>query len=154
MISRPSTDQVLLDCCTELLDQVLPLIDDEMTAARITMLEGVLRSAAVRAAHEIALMQEETAAMLAYARTVESGSSSVATSGPGSTATTEPVSGDSLHLADVTERYCRAGEAFSRALEAVGDSDERLREEGVRILEQRVEHERLARGMWSSAAGR
>ncbi len=62
---------------------------------------------------------------------------------------------DSLHLTDVVARYRRAGDAFSSALEtARAINSDRLWDEGVAVLEQRVQHERQARGVWSSAAGR
>ena len=156
MISRPSTDQVILDCCTELLDGVLPHVTDEVIAARVKMIDGVLRAAAARAAHEIAWMEEESAAMLDFVAAV--GSAQVGSAQVGSAVPASPAAGaatpGSMHLADVTERYCRAAEVFSDALEGVRDTDADLWERGVRILDQRIEHERLARGVWSSAAGR
>jgi len=67
MITRPTTDMLIEDCCRELMEGILPGLTDETLRLRLVMTETVLRNAAVRAAHEIAWMREETAALLAYA---------------------------------------------------------------------------------------
>ena len=68
MLSRPTTEQILLDCRDELLS------DDRSRGRRsgraqiaIEMMENVLRNCAARAAHEIAWMREESEAILAFA---------------------------------------------------------------------------------------
>ena len=70
MITRPTTDQLLLDCCRELLDVVLPDVQSDHVRVAVQMLENVLRNAATRAAHEIGWMRDETAAIEAFARRV------------------------------------------------------------------------------------
>ena len=68
MITRPTTDALIGDCCRELTDAILPALTDETLRLRLVMTETVLRNAAVRAAHEIAWMLEETAALMALRR--------------------------------------------------------------------------------------
>src|SRR4051812_33249633 len=70
MLVRPTTEQVLLDCCHELFTGVLPALTDETAQVRVIMVETVLRNMAVRSAHEIAWMHDEIAAMAEYARGV------------------------------------------------------------------------------------
>ena len=70
MLSRPTTEQILLDCCRELMTAVLPALTDETAQVSVIMVETVLRNAAVRAAHEVAWMREETAEIESYAQTV------------------------------------------------------------------------------------
>jgi len=64
MISRPMTDQLIADVCQDLVDAVLPALADETLQVRVAMAETVLRNAAVRAAHEIAWMTDETATLI------------------------------------------------------------------------------------------
>ena len=59
MLSRPTTEQILLDCCRELMTGVLPALTDETAQVAVVMIETVLRNMAVRSAHEIAWMREE-----------------------------------------------------------------------------------------------
>jgi len=80
----------------------------------------VLRNAAVRAAHEIAWMREETAALLAYAGQVAARHGSEAVRAALAAAQADP--DGSLHLADVTGRYERAGQAFAAALAAAQEA--------------------------------
>jgi hypothetical protein len=150
MIARPTTEQILLDCCRVLADDVLPAVADETTQVRLVMLEKVLRNAAVRAGHEIAWMREEGAAIEVYGRAVDGG-----TGDPEVRAALDGLArapGDSLHLADVTEAYCRAGDLLSVALEAAlrsGRTD--LVGEGESLLAARLAHENQVVGGWDSA---
>jgi hypothetical protein len=150
MIARPTTEQILLECCRVLTDDVLPAVADETTQVRLVMLEKVLRNAAVRAGHEIAWMRDEGAAIEAYGHAVD------AATGDGEVRAglTELAEGPngSLHLADVTERYCRAGDLLSTALEAAiwsGRTD--LVGEGESLLAARLAHENQIVGGWDSA---
>jgi hypothetical protein len=152
VISRPTTTQVLLDCCRVLEDDVLPAVADETMQVRLVMLGKVLRNAAVRAAHEIAWMREETGAIEAYARVVAttSGSDDLRTAVGALAAGPH----DSLHLADVVEVYGRASDLLSVALEgalAAGRDD--LVREGEALLSERLAHENDVVGGWD-AAGR
>lgn len=154
MLSRPTTEQILLDCCRELMNVVLPKLTDETAQVSVIMIETVLRNAAVRAAHEVAWMHEETAEIEGYARAVA-----------GQALGTEPPSADSLraalkaladaprdslHLDDVVETYCRAGNALSAALEtAVGGSLTSLVQRGEELLDARADHETEIMAGWS-----
>src|ERR1700758_1364952 len=120
MITKPTTDALIEDCCRELIEGILPGLTDETLKLRLVMTETVLRNAAVRAAHEIAWMREETAALIGYAGRVatrhESGVLLAAL------AAAEAAPTDSLHLADVAEVYERAGQAFAAALAAAQEA--------------------------------
>ena len=114
------------------------------------MLGKVLRNAAVRAAHEVAWMREETAAVEAYARAV------AATTGDDGLRTALEALAEgprgSLHLTDVVEVYVRASDVLSVALEvalAAGRDD--LVREGESLLSTRLAHEEDVVGGWDSA---
>ncbi|WP_448624266.1 hypothetical protein [Geodermatophilus sp. URMC 64] len=149
MIGRPTTEQVLLDCCRVLLDDVLPAVADETTQVRLVMLDKVLRNAAVRAAHEIAWMREEVTAIRSYAE-----ATAAATGDGGLRAALDEPAGsapESLHLTDVVDVYCRAGDLLSAALEtalAAGRAD--LVTAGESLLQERLAHESEIVGGWNS----
>ena len=148
MLSRPTTEQILLDCCRELMTTVLPSLTDATAQVSVIMVETVLRNTAVRAAHEVAWMRDETADIEAYAR-------EVAAQAPGSTLETALAAlaaapRDSLHLDDVVEAYCRAGNALSAALEtAVASGLAPLIQRGEEILDVRSGHETDVMAGWS-----
>jgi hypothetical protein len=148
MLSRPTTEQILLDCCRELMTNVLPSLTDATAQVSVIMVETVLRNTAVRAAHEVAWMRDETADIEAYAR-------EVAAQAPGTTLETALAAlaaapRDSLHLDDVVETYCRAGNALSAALEtAVASGLAPLIQRGEEILDVRSGHETDVMAGWS-----
>jgi hypothetical protein len=148
MLSRPTTEQILLDCCRELMTNVLPSLTDATAQVSVIMVETVLRNTAVRAAHEVAWMRDETADIEAYAR-------EVAAQAPGTTLDTALAAlaaapRDSLHLDDVVETYCRAGNALSAALEtAVASGLAPLIQRGEEILDVRSGHETDVMAGWS-----
>ena len=148
MLSRPTTEQILLDCCRELMTNVLPSLTDATAQVSVIMVETVLRNTAVRAAHEVAWMRDETAGIEAYAR-------EVAARAPGTTLETALAAlaaapRDSLHLDDVVETYCRAGNALSAALEtAVASGLAPLIQRGEEILDVRSGHETDVMAGWS-----
>ena len=150
MISRPTTDQIILDCRRELLDVVLPDVQSEHVRVSVQMLENVLRNVATRAAHEVAWMQEECALLEAFAdevvATLPAWSADVV-SALGSLRTSDPTS---LHLADVTERYSLAGEAFSCALEAaIAAGHAGLSQRAAEMLAARNQRELEINGEWA-----
>jgi hypothetical protein len=102
------------------MEGILPGLTDETLKLRLVMTETVLRNAAVRAAHEIAWMREEAAALIAYAGQVAQRHGSE----PLRTALTaaHAAPAESLHLADVADRYERAGQAFAAALAAAQEA--------------------------------
>ena len=149
MNTRPSTDQIILDCRRELLEVILPAVDADHLRVSIQMLESVLRNVATRAAHEIAWMHEETATLEAYAR-------DVAAAFPDDQALAAALASldgaprHSLHLEDVTETYSRAGETFSCALEAaMAGGDQPLSERAVVLLHARNDRELEIKGEWT-----
>jgi hypothetical protein len=148
MLSRPTTEQILLDCCRELMTNVLPCLTDATAQVSVIMVETVLRNTAVRAAHEVAWMRDETADIEAYAH-------EVAAQAPGTTLETALAAlaaapRDSLHLDDVVETYCRAGNALSAALEtAVTGGLTGLIRRGEEILDVRNGHETEVMAGWS-----
>jgi hypothetical protein len=148
MLSRPTTEQILLDCCHELMTTVLPSLTDATAQVSVIMVETVLRNTAVRAAHEVAWMREETADIEAYAQ-------EVAAQAPGTTLETALAAlaaapRASLHLDDVVETYCRAGNALSAALEtAVASGLAPLIQRGEEILDVRSGHETDVMAGWT-----
>ena len=149
MLSRPTTEQILLDCCRELMTNVLPSLTDATAQVSVIMVETVLRNTAVRAAHEVAWMRAETADIEAYAHTVAAqapGTESLETA----LAALAAAPRDSLHLDDVVETYCRAGNALSAALEtAVAGGLAPLIQRGEEILDARSGHETEVMAGWS-----
>jgi hypothetical protein len=149
MLSRPTTEQILLDCCRELMTTVLPSLTDETAQVSVIMVETVLRNTAVRAAHEVAWMRDETADIEAYAH-------AVAAQAPGTApletalAALADAPRDSLHLDDVVETYCQAGNALSAALEiAVSSGLPTLVQRGQEILDVRTGHETEVMAGWT-----
>jgi hypothetical protein len=148
MISRPSTEQILLDCCREL-QEFVPAVDDDTVKVRIMMLEGVLRNTAVRSAHEIAWMREEIDDMQAYAHSVAESLDDRAGIDQ-ALADLKEAQQQSLHLDDVVDTYRRGSEALSCALEAaVAAGDAALAERGTSLLQTRISRERVVMSGWS-----
>lgn len=150
MIARPTTQQVLLDCCRVLMDDVLPVLSDPVTQVRVVMLEKVLRNVAVRAASEISWMREEIAAIEGYATELHGQLADGAVGQALAALAASPR--DSLLLDDVVEAYCRAGDALSAAVEAAlaaGRAD--LVRAGEVLLQERLDREDAVVGGWQSA---
>ncbi len=149
MLSRPTTEQILLDCCRELMTVVLPALTDETAQVSVIMVETVLRNTAVRAAHEVAWMREETAEIESYAQAVAGQAPGAESLGAALTALAGAPR-DSLHLEDVVETYCRAGNVLSAALEtAVAGRLTGLVGRGEELLSARAGHETEVMAGWS-----
>ncbi len=151
MISKPTTEQILRDCCRTLLEDIIPGVEPGATQIQLFMLEGVLRNAAVRVAHEIAWMEDERRAATAYAASVAAATGDPDL-GAALGAAGEP---DSLHLDEVVDAYNRAGEALSCAVEAAlrsGDTD--LADEGAALVVARLSTELEILAGWGDVAGR
>jgi hypothetical protein len=149
MLSRPTTEQLILDCRNELLNTIDPAVSAEPVKIAIQMMENVLRNCAARAAHEIAWMIEEADAMLDYARTV---ASSPAATDALRTAIAAYDAGrsDSLHLDQVCANYSLAGHCHSEAIEAaMATEDLDLQRAGRSVLELRLAHETEIMGEWA-----
>ncbi len=141
MISRPTTDRLVLDCCAELRESFLPDLTDETKQVQLVMIETVLQNVAVRAAHEIAWMREETAAMQAYAAAVADRCATAELTAALANLAAGPW--DSLHLADVDEVYVLAGTAFAAAVDAAGAAGAQdLLAGGRAILDDRMRREK------------
>jgi hypothetical protein len=150
MIVRPSTEQLLLDCCRELMEDVLPTVADETTIVRIVMIEQVLRNCATRSAHEIGWMLEEISVLEAYARAVHDTSPDDRLDA--ALRRLEDAADERLDLDVVTARYARAGDAFAAALEtAVTGGLGDLQREGERLLDARLTREEEVMAGWSPA---
>ncbi|MGI9030448.1 MAG: hypothetical protein ACR2HP_10765 [Ilumatobacteraceae bacterium] len=152
MLSRPTTEQLLVDCRAELLATIDPAVADGPAKVAVQMMENVLRNCAARAAHEVAWMHEEGVAMVAFAERVAA--SSLGT--PEVDAALDAYArgrSDSRHLDDACATYDLAGRAFGAALEAVlaGDGEEadQLHREGRQVLDLRLAHEREIMGEWA-----
>jgi hypothetical protein len=151
MIGRPTTEQLALDCARELTNQVLPAVDDPTAVRTVQMLENVLRNIAVRAAHEVAWMVEETATIEQYAREVAErfGGDGIAAGLVALAAAPR----DSLHLEDVAETYARAGDLLSAATDvALASDDDALARRAYEILRVRCDREVTAMAEWSPVA--
>ena len=148
MISLPTTAQILLDCRRELLEVIGPEVSSDAGKVSVQMLENVLRNVALRAAHEIAWMHDETAAMESLAR-------DTVAAHPSATAVVEALAALdaaprlSLHLDDVVAVYSLAGEAFSCSLEAaLAAGDTELGGRGATLLAARSATEVQIMGEW------
>jgi hypothetical protein len=149
MLSLPTTEQIILDCRAELLNTIDPAVAEPAVKIAIQMMENVLRNCATRAAHEIAWMTEETAAMVAYAERVAASAQQRAGVRRALERFTEQRSA-SLHLADVARTYHLASACLSAALDtAMAEGDATLAAEGRAIIQQRVATELQIMGEWS-----
>ena len=128
MLARPSTDQVLEAIANDLRDVVAPACTDDRASVLLGQADQLLRRLSRRAAHEIAWMHEEMAAIEA------------AVDGDADRATVEALAAyralpaDSLHLADVLDRYSLASAALSCATEAALAADDPARVTELRAL--------------------
>lgn len=132
MLSRPTTDQALVGVLADLQAIVLPKLDDEPAKVAIQMMEQILRGAATRAAHEIAWMHDEIEEIL-EATAPTSDDAAVAAAMDAFAAADQT----SLHLADVVERYSRAGEVLACAIEAAYRAGDPVLIEPLRTVLQR-----------------
>jgi hypothetical protein len=148
VIVRPTTEQLLLDCATELMQGVLPAVTDPTVIIRIHMIEQVLRNAAIRSANEIAWMHQEIPPLLAYGRAVQDAA-------PSDTLTaaldaSERADAEDLTLDAAVARYVAAGEVLSAAVEAaVLTGLDALRQQGEQLLEARLAREKDVMAGWS-----
>lgn len=148
MNARPTTEQILLDCCRELMEDVVPTLTDETTIVRVAMIEQVLRNAAARSAHEIDWMIEELPVLEGYGRAVLAAAPNDDLAAALRAVEEGPEAG--LGLDVVTDRYARAGNLFAAALEtAVSSGLTDLQAEGERLLDARLTREQQVMAGWS-----
>lgn len=115
MITRPTTDALVLDCCRELTEEILPALEDETLKLRLIMTVTVLGNAAVRAANEIAWMRAETDDLLEIANDVAAAHDDGGIAA--ALAAVEEAPRASLSSHDVVDVYEKAGQAFDAALQ-------------------------------------
>ena len=136
MLTRPTTEQILNGIADELATTVLADLQSEPVRVMVQMMDQLLRACAQRAAHEIAWMQEETAAIVDAATPVV-GEASVAEAMARLVAAP-----DGLHLEEACDRYHLAGEVLSAAVEAAfARGDDPVRASLVSVLRARNGHE-------------
>jgi hypothetical protein len=141
MITRPTTDALLLDCCRELSDEILPAIADETVKLRLIMTVTVLENAAVRAANEIAWLRAETERLAEFARDVAAAHPDDAVTA--ARAALEAAPRESLLLHDVVDVYEQSSRAFDAALQvAQRVDDSALIARAAVLLRARVDTEK------------
>ena len=124
MLTRPTTEQILRGIVDELHATVAPALPDGPAKVAVGMMAQLLLGCAVRAAHEIAWIHEEIAAIEAVV------------------GVQPEAHGESLHLDDVVRRYHAASEALAEAIDAAYVAGDRARAEVLRqLLEARNAHE-------------
>lgn len=99
MLTRPTTEQVLVGIADELRDTVAPLVHDAPVQVLLQQIDQILRGLATRAAHEIAWMHEEADSIAAITGTDVGWPTS-------------------LHLEDVVSWYDQVSRVLSAALDA------------------------------------
>ncbi|MEX0846347.1 MAG: hypothetical protein WD023_01100 [Ilumatobacteraceae bacterium] len=98
MLSRPTTEQVLRGIANDLRDSVLPEVHSEPVKVLLGQIDQILRSCAIRSAHEIAWIHDEADTIAAVTGTDVGW----------------PVS---LHLDDVVSWYDATSRVLSAALD-------------------------------------
>lgn len=147
MLSRPTTEQILLDVRRELLETIDPAVSAPQVKVVIQMLENVLRNTATRSAHEIAWMHEEGDAAVTFARAVHAALGIAAIDE--ALAAYDTGRTESLHLDDVCATYDLAGDCLSAAIDAaMAAGDGALVGEGRALLQVRLDHELAIMGEW------
>jgi hypothetical protein len=99
MLTRPTTEQVLVGIADELRDTVAPLIHEAPVQVLLQQIDQILRGLATRAAHEIAWMHEEADSIAAITGTDVGWPAS-------------------LHLNDVASWYDQVSRVLSGAIDA------------------------------------
>ncbi|WP_310962496.1 hypothetical protein [Nocardioides terrisoli] len=145
MIPRPTTEKLILECCHNLEQLVAPEVGASAAQQALAVIATTLRTAAVRSAHEVAWMLEETDLMAAYARAgldALSGTPEVA-----DIVAPEPAA--SYHLDDVVSAYEAGSIVLARLLELAADAGEdELRAQGRAILARRIDRENEINGAY------
>lgn len=128
MLSRPTTDQILVGIARDLREQVLAHVNDEPAKVALGMIDQILANLAVRAENEIAWMHEEVA-QIAAAAGRDGGAPA------------------SLHLSDVVAWYGDASRWLSEGIEAAyASGDLKLIASWRALIEARSAHEQSIMG--------
>jgi len=128
VLSRPTTDQVLRQVASDLADLVLPHVDGEPARVAVQMMTQLLAGCAQRAAHELAWMHDEMAAIEAAVGDIDDDATQAAL------AAFRDAPAASLHLDDVAHRYHLASDALGAAVEHAYRVGDRVRSERLRDL--------------------
>ncbi len=145
MIARPTTQQLLDDCAREVRDSIMPIVDNPAVQVRLEMLEQLLSSCAVRAAHEMAWMAEECDHLERFAADVVGAfpdAEEVSLALDEYRRAAASPTGSSLHLDDRVRLYDLAGQAFGAALEvAMARGHAELSAAAKALIHARVDRE-------------
>jgi hypothetical protein len=147
--SRPTTQQVIVDARRELAEVIAPQLTSESAQLSARMLDTVLENLATRAAHEVAWMREEAAAIEELADEVVAADVDGAAVVDGALGAYRTGRTGGLHLDEAVADYSLAGRVLSEVCEVVmrsGSSTLRARLEEV--LRQRLDHEVQIMGDW------
>ena len=135
MLARPTTDAVIRGIVNDLNGLIAPALDDESAKVALGMIVQLLQGCAVRAAHEIAWMHDEIAA-------IEAAVADIDDEPVCSALAAERAAAGGLDLVDVVARYDLASRALSAGIEAAyANGDAELVESLRRLLEARSGHE-------------
>ena len=128
MLTRPTTDQILIGIARDLREQVLPHISDEPAKVAMGMIDQILANLAVRAQNEIAWMHDEVA-QIAGAAGNDAGAPA------------------SLRLSDVVAWYGDASRWLSEGIEtAYASGDQGQIDTWRALIEARSAHEQSIMG--------
>jgi hypothetical protein len=144
VLSAPTTSQLIEGLRIELREAVLPEVPAASGRLALEMLDNLLSNIAVRSAHEIAWMRDESEQIEQIAIDVDDAATREALE--------QYRAGDlsSLHLAEVQLAYDRAGEVLSCAIEySLRTGDKQLLAAARNILKLRNERELQINGDWT-----
>ncbi len=148
MITNPTTEQLLADAARELREQVLPAVEDPSVRVAVEMLEQLVRSCGIRAAHEIAWMHEQMPELEAFCADVAAAldDADVAAALEAHRAAGET----GLHLDDVVSAYNRISDVTSLAMEtALAAGHVELGDRAGALMRSRQDTEAEIRGEFS-----
>lgn len=148
MIARPTTERLILECCHHLLEDVAPHVTSDEARQELVMIETILRNAAVRAAHEIAWMTEETQAVAALCEEAAAVLDGEDARRIGERA--GQLVPTSRHLDDVVGAYAHASELLAAILAAAADSADAadLRRRAQEAIDGRLDREAMIMGVF------
>jgi len=147
VITQPLSSRLIEVVARELAQTIAPLISDPAATQSLHMIQHLLATLAIRADHEIAWSVEETQQLDALGESVIAAHPE-ATGVAGALAALRAARSDSLHLADVSDRYSLASEVLSRSVEEVPIGSP-LRTAVERQLDIRLSHEMAVIGEFS-----
>lgn len=140
MLSRPTTDQLLRGIADDLRTLIAPELQSEQAKVALAMITQLLAGCAVRAAHEIAWMSDESDIIERAVADIDDRATRTAL-------TDYRATPKSLELAGAAVRYGRASRALSAGIEyAYRTRNEALAAELRSVLKARSAHEMAIMG--------